>query len=124
MKKLLVVEDEESIRIGLRRYLKAKGYAVDCAGEREEAEALVSAVPYACVIVDLCLTSGQGPDGLHVIACVLDSCPHTPVVVLTAATSEELETEARRLGADAFLRKPTPLAEVTRVVDRLVAGAA
>jgi DNA-binding response OmpR family regulator len=124
MKKLLIVEDDASIRAGLSRYLEARGYAVDCAREREEAEALVSWLPYACVIVDLRLAAVHGPDGLHVIACVRDARPGTPVIVMTATTSAEVEAEARRLGARAFFRKPTPLAELAQVVDRLVAGAA
>jgi DNA-binding response OmpR family regulator len=123
VKRLLIVDDEESILIGIRRFMRSRGYEVDCAREREEAEALVGHIAYDCVIADLCLTSGHGADGFGVLNCVQASAPGTPIVVLTALGSEETEAEARRLGANAFLRKPTPLDDVAAVVARLVGGA-
>jgi DNA-binding response OmpR family regulator len=119
-KKLLVVDDEESILVGIQRYFQSDGYDVDCAREKEEAEALISHVAYDCLIADLCLTTGHGPDGLGVIGYAREASPTTRIVVLSAAESSDTEDEALRLGADVFLRKPTPLAEVGRVVAGLV----
>jgi len=47
---LLVVDDEEPIRYALREYFVARGYAVDCAQEIEEAEALINTRTYDIVI--------------------------------------------------------------------------
>jgi two-component system OmpR family response regulator len=119
-KRLLVVDDEEGILSGMQRYFQSSGYQVDCAREKEEAEALLAHIPYDCLIADLCLTTGHGPDGLAVIGHAREASPATRIVVLTAAESSDTEEEACRLGADVFLRKPTPLAEVGRVVAGLV----
>jgi len=46
--------------------------------------------------------------------------PQTRIIVLTAYGSSEMEDEARRCGADAFLRKPKPLSQVAQVVQGLL----
>jgi two-component system OmpR family response regulator len=119
-KHILLVDDVDAILAPMSRYFRNLGYDVDCAREREEAEALLSHVRYDCLIADLCLTTGHGPDGLAVIGHAHEASPVTRIVVLTAAESSDTEGEALRLGADVFLRKPTPLTEVARAVAGLV----
>ena len=46
--------------------------------------------------------------------------PYIRIIVLTAYGSFEMEDEARRCGADAFLRKPKPLSQVAHVVQGLL----
>jgi DNA-binding response OmpR family regulator len=119
--KLLLVDDEENILAGMRRYFRAQGYDVDCASEREEAQALASHVPYDAVIVDLCLTLGHGPDGLEVVHWIHERCPAARILVLTAFGSPETLREALRLGADTCLQKPRSMEEVHGEVRRLLA---
>ena len=121
-KKLLIVDDEPGIVLGMKRYFRSRGYQVDSASARPEAEALLTHVSYACVIVDLCLTEGQGADGLDVVAQVAARRPQTPVVVLTAYGSPATEAAARRLGAVAFLSKPQPMERLAEIVGGLLAG--
>ena len=66
-KKLLIVDDEQSVLIGMQCFFVANGFDVDCAQEREEAEALLDHTRYDCLIADLFLTQGHGPDGLDLI---------------------------------------------------------
>ncbi len=124
MKRLLFVDDEENILIGMRRYFRSLGYEVDCASEREEAEALASNVSYDGVVVDLCLTTGHGPDGLEVIRWVREHSPAARILVLTAFGSIETQREALRLGADMFLQKPRPLSEIHQALAGLLAATA
>lgn len=119
-KRLLVVEDEDSVLVGMRRYFQRSGFDVDCAREREEAEALVAYACYDCVLVDLCLTPAYGADGLKVIECVRLRCPAARIIVLTALGSPPTEAEALRLGADAFFQKPQPLDRLREAVGDLV----
>ncbi len=113
MKRLLLVDDERNVLVGMRRYFLAAGFAVDCASEREEAEAmLTTAAPYDGVVVDLGLSAGQGPDGLRLIGHARERCRDARIVVLTAFGSPEVRAEALRLGADAFFQKPHPLSEL------------
>jgi DNA-binding NtrC family response regulator len=120
--RILVVDDEDSILFAFRQSFEAFGYHVDCAREVEEAEALLVTYQYQAVLSDMRLTGMHGAEGLEIIGFVRERCPWTPVILLTAYSSEELEVEARRRGADAFVQKPAPLAEIGRLVTDL-AGA-
>lgn len=120
--RILVVDDEEAIRDATREYLSALGYHVDAAQEREEAEALLATGDYSLVIADMRLTGVHGREGLELVGYLRERCPWARVVVLTAYGSPDLEAEARRRGADAFIQKPVPLAELARLAGLLVKG--
>jgi len=109
MPRLLVVDDEESICFSMSEYFSLQGYRVDTASEIEEAEKLLGSVNYQVVIQDLRLTLTSNQQGLEMIRMIKENNPRTRIVVLTAYGSPEIEDEARRCGADAFLRKPKPL---------------
>jgi DNA-binding NtrC family response regulator len=121
MPRLLVVDDEESICFSMSEYFSLHGYQVDTARELEEAEKLLETTEYKVVIQDLRLTTTtRTPDGLDIIKMIRDHNLQTRIVVLTAYGSAEVEDEARRYGADAFLRKPKPLSQVAQVVQGLL----
>jgi DNA-binding NtrC family response regulator len=120
MPRLLVVDDEESICFSMSEYFSLHGFKVDTACEIEEAEKLLGAVSYKVVIQDLRLTMANNHDGLDMIKLIRDCNPQTRIIVLTAYGSAEIEDEARRRGADAFLRKPKPLSQVAQVVQGLL----
>jgi two-component system OmpR family response regulator len=119
---LLLLDDDEDVLLGLETYFRGRGYAVDCAREREEAEALLGHVVYACAIVDIHLAELGAPDGLEVIRLAHKVCPSTRVVVLSADGSTAVRRAALELGADAYLQKPLPLSELERIVSGLLAG--
>lgn len=118
--KLLVVDDEESICLSMRDYFSHHGYKVDTARETEEAEGLIKATDYKVIIQDLRLGLSRHPDGIDIIKLVHQRNPNTRIVVLTSYGTQEIEDEARRAGADAFLRKPKPLSQVAQVVQGLI----
>lgn len=118
--RLLVIDDEESICFSMSEYFSLQGYKVDTACEVEEAEKLLGATNYRVVIQDLRLTMTNNHDGLDMIRLIREHNPQTRIVVLTAYGSAEIEDEARRCGADAFLRKPKPLSQVAQVVQGLI----
>lgn len=121
MPRLLVVDDEESICFSMSEYFSLHGYRVDTARELEEAEKLIESTEYKVVIQDLRLTTTtRNPDGLDIIKMIRDHSLQTRIVVLTAYGSAEVEDEARRCGADAFLRKPKPLSQVAQIVQGLL----
>ena len=117
---LLVVDDEESICFSMSEYFSQHGFKVDTAREMEEAEGLIKATEYKVIIQDLRLGLARHPDGLDIIRLVHKRNPETRIVVLTSYGSAEVEEEARRAGADAFLRKPKPLSQVAQVVQGLI----
>jgi len=118
--RLLVVDDEESICFSMSEYFSLQGYKVDTASELEEAEKLLGATNYKVVIQDLRLTMTSNHDGLEMIRLIRKQNPQARIVILTAYGSPEIEEEARRCGADAFLRKPKPLSQVAQIVQGLL----
>ena len=119
-RKLLVVDDEESICFSMSEYFSQHGFKVDTAREMEEAEGLLKQTEYKVIIQDLRLGAARHPDGIEIIKMVHQRNPDTRIVVLTSYGSPEAEAEARNAGADAFLRKPKPLSQVAQVVQGLI----
>jgi DNA-binding NtrC family response regulator len=119
-RKLLVVDDEESICLSMSEYFSQHGFKVDTAREMEEAEGLLKNTEYKVIIQDLRLGATRHPDGIEIIKMVHQRNPDTRIVVLTSYGSPEAEAEARHAGADAFLRKPKPLSQVAQVVQGLI----
>ena len=116
MPRILIVDDEESICFSMSEYFSLHGYQVDCARERQEAETLLAQTPYEVVIEDLRLGGTRNTEGLEIVELIRSRHPSTRIVVLTAYGTTEMEAEARKRGADAFLHKPKPLADVAQVV--------
>lgn len=119
-RKLLVVDDEESICFSMSEYFSQQGFKVDTAREMEEAEGLLKQTEYKVIIQDLRLGVARHPDGIEIIKMVHQRNPDTRIVVLTSYGSPEAEAEARNAGADAFLHKPKPLSQVAQVVQGLI----
>jgi DNA-binding NtrC family response regulator len=122
--RLLIVDDEEAIVVTMKEYFETYGHEVDVARGREEAEAFLLASSYSLMIVDLRLHPVRETDGLDLLAIVRERFPRTRVVLFTGYATPEVVSEARRLGADAFLQKPQALSDVARVVFALLAAPA
>ena len=122
-RRLLVIDDEETILFALTRYFRRIGYTVDCARELEEAEALATHIEYDLVLADLSLTD-SGYEGLEILRYLRWNCPNARVILLTAYGSPVVEREALRRGAHALLHKPRPLADIARLAAELTRGAA
>ena len=120
MKRLLIIDNEETILFALKRYFAKLRWRVDAASELEEAEALVAHTRYDLVIADLSLTSGGSTEGLEILRFLRTKSPATHVILLTAFGTPAVEREARRRGAQAVLLKPQPLPELARVADQLL----
>jgi len=120
-RRILVVDDEESILFAIERYFTRHDYQVDCARELEEAEALLTNRTYAVVIADLRLTGINGVEGLQLISYVRAICSETRVVLLTGFGSPEIEAEAYRRGVHAFLHKPIALRDLEETIETLFA---
>src|SRR5690349_13296466 len=100
--RLLVVEDELTVQVALKKYFTAAGYDVRCACELEEAEALIVTDSYDVVIADLRLSWSYAAEGLEILRFVRRHSRGTQVVILSAYASPDLQHSARALGAGAF----------------------
>ena len=117
---MLIVDDEGSICFSMSEYFGLHGYRVDTARELDEAEKLIESNNYAVAVLDLRLGVAHNADGLEIIKLLRERQLDTRIVVLTAYGSAEMEDDARRCGADAFLRKPKPLSQVAQVIQGLI----
>jgi two-component system, OmpR family, response regulator len=103
MKRVLVVEDEPVIALGLRDSLEAEGYAVEVVAEGMEAEARAREGGFELIVLDIML---PGRDGLSVLKGLRAAGVPTPVILLTARNELGDRIEGLELGADDYLAKP------------------
>lgn len=121
--RILIVDDEESILVGLSEFFRSLGYAVDGTRELEQARALLRRVRYALVIADVRLTR-YGGEGLEVVAEARMRWPGTRTILLTGRRSSEVESEARRRGVDRLVDKPVSLPELQSIASGLLQASA
>jgi two-component system alkaline phosphatase synthesis response regulator PhoP len=103
MPKILVIEDEHAIAIGLRDDLRVEGYEVDLAADGVSGEEAALTGHYDLVILDLMLPR---KDGLSVCRAIRSAGLRTPVIMLTARTQEAEKVLGFELGADDYVTKP------------------
>ena len=121
---LLFVDDEPAIRTLMEVYFRRQGFEVTTASEMEEAEALLRLRRYQLLVTDLGLTSLDRLEGLQIVREARYRWPRLRVVVMTGKADSKVRDECMGSGADAYLIKPQPLAEIHRVVVALLAGEA
>jgi signal transduction histidine kinase len=116
--RILVVDDEEGIREGMRRVLERSGYQVDLAENGEEAITLLKANSYDLALVDLKM---PGIDGFEVTRYINETLGRqTVVVIVSALATVEAAMEVTRQGAFDFLVKPFIPTDLKQVVERAI----
>ena len=107
--RVLVVDDEASIRDLLAKTLALAEYDVDTAADASTALTRVRATEYDLLIADLRM---PGMDGLTLIRQVKKIRAELPVIIITGFSSEASAIEAVNLGVAGYLRKPFRVPEV------------
>ncbi len=107
--RILVVEDNELVADAIVRGLAMAGFAVDRAGNAENALAALAAEHFDLALLDIGL---PGADGLSLLRKLRSDGKTLPVMVLTARDTLAAKVEALDLGADDFLMKPFEQAEL------------
>ncbi len=104
-KKVLLVEDEKNVILGVRTCLDAVGYQVEIVEDGEEAINAVRREHPDLILLDLLLPKMDGFEVLKVLK-KDESTSTIPVIVLTAKAEEEDRQRALDLGADNYMTKP------------------
>jgi len=115
--RILVVEDDAGIALGLRTSLQQRGYAVDVCGTLACAWAALRSEPFDLVLLDLGLPDGDGGSLLQRVRQSQATPgglpdPLTPVLIMTAREQVADRISGLNLGADDYLVKPFDLDEL------------
>jgi two-component system OmpR family response regulator/two-component system response regulator QseB len=115
--RILVVEDDAGIALGLRTSLQQRGYAVDVCGTLASAWAALRSEPFDLVLLDLGLPDGDGGSLLQRVRQSQAASgglpdPLTPVLIMTAREQVADRISGLNLGADDYLVKPFDLDEL------------
>jgi two-component system response regulator HydG len=113
--RILVIDDEEALRLSVAKILTRLGHSADTAGTATEGLALLSKQPYELVLTDFRLPD---LDGLEVIERARALRPEAELVLFTGFGSIPLAVQAIKRGAYDFVTKPFKRADLERVVAR------
>lgn len=108
MQKILLVEDDETLLMGIEYSLKNEGYKVESATTVASAKQVINQREYDLIILDIGLPDGNG----------FDLCNHirkdkiTPIIFLTAQDEEVNVVMGLEMGADDYITKPFRIKEL------------
>ncbi|HEY6873437.1 MAG TPA: sigma-54 dependent transcriptional regulator [Geobacteraceae bacterium] len=111
--KILIVDDELSMRDFLSILLEREGYATDKAENAESALHMLESTGYDLIISDVNM---PGLDGLALLKMVKRNAPDTAVLLITAFSTSEQAVEAMKLGAYDYIAKPFKVEEIKVLV--------
>lgn len=114
-KRILVVDDEQSVTDALQLILTDLGYQVESAKSAGEAIALLKGPPFDLVFTDLRLPDASG---IELLDHIKTDSPSPPVILMTAHGSLDVTIEAIKRGAFYYLEKPFTPNQVTMLVER------
>lgn len=115
--RILIVEDENTLREQLEKHLQQAGYAIDSAADGEEALYYGREYQYDAAIVDLGLPK---IDGIEVIAQLRAEKRSFPIIVLTARGHWQDKVQGLEAGADDYLAKPFQMEELLARLNALI----
>jgi DNA-binding NtrC family response regulator len=107
--RILLVDDEPSIRFGFSRYLGNVGFSVEAVPTLAAAKEKINAEHFDAILLDLKLPDGSG---MNWIGEIRPSNPDVAIVLITGHGDIPLAVEAMRNGADHFLTKPVNMSEL------------
>jgi DNA-binding response OmpR family regulator len=119
--RILVVEDNRNLAMGLRNNLEIEGYDVHVAADGTSGLEHARALAPDLIVLDLML---PGMDGYRVLKTLREEGINTPVLILSARGEETDKVLGFHLGADDYVAKPFGLLELLARVDALLRRAA
>jgi DNA-binding NtrC family response regulator len=118
--KILVIDDEEIVRISCKKCLEPEGYDVSVAGTGIEGMKLAKENRYDLILTDLKMPD---MDGMEFLVNIKETQHEVKVIMITGYSTVDHAEEAIRLGAHNYIEKPfTPDTLIAAVKDALVTG--
>ena len=119
--RILIVEDEGTLRESLKRVLSREGYVVDAVDSSESAIAVIAQKAFDLVVTDIIL---PGISGMELLKKCRQKNSTLIVIIITAYATIESAIEAIRAGAFEYLVKPIIHEELKAVIEKALAGRA
>jgi DNA-binding NtrC family response regulator len=114
-KKILIIDDDESIQESFKGILQRRGYDVDAAGTGREAIKKTSEQSYDVTLIDIRLPDMNGDD---LLLRMQDNLPVNSVkIIVTGFPSIDSLTKTQKQGADAYLLKPVKTNELLSLIE-------
>ena len=117
MKKILVVDDEEDVRLFLQDLLQEKKFEVDTASSGQAALEKIRNQPPDIVLLDIMM---PGMNGIVCLEKIKSENPQIKVIMITALKDDTRMAKAKALGAYAYLAKPFTLDDLETELDKLL----
>jgi two-component system alkaline phosphatase synthesis response regulator PhoP len=114
---ILIVEDEEALRMTLSDRLQSEGYSVDCAADGEEGFQRATHEPFDLILLDLMLPRRNG---LDVCREIRQAGLITPILMLTARGQTVDKVVGLKIGADDYVTKPFEMLELLARIEALL----
>ncbi len=118
-RRILLVDDEETLRLSIKQVLSEDGYEVITAKNGAEALGLARADGFDLVITDLRM---PGLSGLQLVSEIKKTDHLTKIIIISAYGNMETVIEAMRLGANDFVAKPFKVKSMKEIVARVLTG--
>lgn len=115
MTRILIVDDEETIRLALRKFLRSRGYEVEIAGSGDQALQILDKDSFSLMLCDVRM---PGMTGVQVVPKARERDENLAIIMLTAVNDAATATEVLSSGATDYLMKPVELADLRQAVDR------
>jgi DNA-binding response OmpR family regulator len=115
--RILIIEDERSLREDVIDYLTENGYKCDYASSVKTGLQKLTENKFGCALVDIGLPDGSG---IEVIEYIKNNKPEMGVIIITAANSLEDKLIGLKIGADDYLTKPFHLSELSARIYSLI----
>ncbi|PIU44757.1 MAG: hypothetical protein COS95_07315 [Ignavibacteriales bacterium CG07_land_8_20_14_0_80_59_12] len=115
--RILVADDEETIRAILKDELEEEGYAITTAVDGEDAIRLLRQDKFDLVLADIKMPRA---DGFDVLRTVKAEQPSVRVIMLTGFADLKNAIESKRLGADDFVSKPYDIVDLVTTIERVL----
>ena len=116
-KKILVVDDEDDVRLFLQDFLSERSLQVEGAGSGEEALTKIAKNEPDIVLLDVMM---PGMDGLQCLEEIKKKSPNLTVIMITALKDETRINKAKKLGAQNYIVKPFSLGYLETELMKLI----
>lgn len=115
--KILIVEDEKELALGIKQYLQKEDYLCEIASSVQEGREKLESFDYDCILLDIMLPGGSGLDLLEELK---QDKKLDGVIIISAKNSLEDRIFSLKSGADDYLSKPFHLAELSARVQSVI----